>query len=216
MTLLSEGLAVMVLIPGQMEFGQVFMDLCQRTLTFTLEVMSIPQHFSTVIFSVFFACIFIGSAAIAESIGERKRRGRWLHFILGFFIPLAYPALIFAFLPRRKIHRRKEETPPMDAQINVPAFDSVEAKTETGQAESGLSFSTDSPVFNPEYFRELAVDDEGNPRGPFLLSIDNTEIRVNRILEILPNVVVLETASGEGGRQTLRIPYRRIQNFREI
>lgn len=163
--------------------------------------------------------IVLGSAAMASSVAESRLRGRDFHFILGFLIPVVYPALIFCVLPKRKYSRKQEEERKEEHQregpppVEGPKLAAVDAEEDE---DSPLDEMGASRKYNQAYFKNLLFDDSGNSRGPFLLLVDGVELRAERILDVMPQMVVLETINADGKQQTIRIPYQRIGSCREL
>lgn len=177
--------------------------------------------FPIVLVGVVAAGVVVGSAAFASSIAESRLRSRNLHFLIGMFIPVIYPALAFVALPRRKYHRkgdddiydlgagkRSDGAPPPDGPALPP-----KQVADKGDSLSGSALPTS---YDDIFFKGLLFDEGGNARGPFILTIDDVEVRIERILDAMPEVAVLETMNSDGKQQTLRIPYTRINGCREL
>lgn len=153
-----------------------------------------------VILGFLLSAVIVGSGAFASSIAESRIRGRDFHFFLGMLIPVVYPIIILVSLPRKEF--KKEE---------VKTMDQIKEFTEEKSGEFDLSSS-----LNYDFFQGAMFDETGNPRGPFIMSVDNVELRVERIAEVLPKIVVLETVNSDGKQQTMRLPFSRISSCHEI
>ena len=70
--------------------------------------------------------------------------------------------------------------------------------------------------FNPEYFHRIAFDENGQPLGPWRIFYSGNEMNVNKIVDILPEVIVVETEGAGGKVQRMRIPYTKIEDVTRL
>lgn len=153
----------------------------------------------------FFVLVLIASAAFSASIAESRIRNRNFHFLLGFLLPVLYPAAAFALMKRRRFKSEEEE--------EESEFKSSTKVAEDAQDTGLRDFDN---LFNHDYFKEMMFDNNGSLRGPFQMRIDDVDLRVERISDVLPKVVVIETINADGNQQTMRLPFERITGCREI
>ncbi len=159
------------------------------------------------------ALVWLWSGCVAASIGESRLRSPFLHFLFGLVLPVLYPVIIFFRMdfnvPKEEAAADEEdvehvEGPPPVVGEDAPAMISEEALGQPAE------------VFNEEFFKQRAVDLAGNVLGPYLVTVDGQELRAERIVDAMPNVVILEITSAGGKSQTLRVPYDRIEAFKDL
>lgn len=169
--------------------------------------------------------VLVFSAALSGTIAELRMQPVMLHFVAGMIVPVAYPAIIYFALPLKedpkKKAKEKEERQEAEAALQTnegpPPVEAAPAEAETDMLTE-ISESQEEvagPAYDRAFFHGVARDEMGHPRGPFRIVVEKRELRVERILEVLPHVVVVET--GTSGRvQTLRLPYMKIDLCEEI
>ena len=162
--------------------------------------------------------LWLGAACWSSSIAETRLHSPVLHFFAGLLVPGLYPfVLLFAMgvkSPERHARTEEAETwevpPETPAAGEKPPSTPEERATETGPREEE---EEEEQTYDQEDFRRIARDEEGNFVGPWKLEYDGQTILAERILDALPNVVVLQTIAKPGGRpQRLRIPYSKIES----
>jgi hypothetical protein len=166
-----------------------------------LDRLTTGDYFGFVILGCIASAVVVGSGALSSSIAEGRLRGRQLHFLLGMLMPVIYPVLALFVLPRKTYE--KEEATEMRMMGNA------------AETASDDEYDTQSAL-NYDFFHASMFDTTGNPRGPFIMVVDNVELRVERIAEVMPKIVVLETVNSDGNLQTMRLPFGRISSCREI
>jgi len=162
--------------------------------------------------------VVLGSGCWASSIAESRLRSPKLHFFIGVLLPVIYPVAIL-FLMRaaspvpKGVSSEEEEGVAVEPEA-VPAASgtAADAQPAAGAAYASAESEPEDEAFTPEYFNRISRDDEGNFTGPWRFTVEGEEIMARRILEALPNVVVIETIGRGGKTQRLRIPYQRIES----
>ena len=155
----------------------------------------------------------LGSGSIAASIAEIRQRSIWLHFFLGLLIPIVYPVFIHLKMStysgksagRKREEKREQGEGPPPVEIAPTAME--EAPPAIIDSEM---LSKPTVIYDQSYFKQIAVDISGNYRGPFQLTIGEEKLKVERIIDSLPTVVMIEFISGDGKLQNMRIPYKSI------
>lgn len=158
----------------------------------------------------------LGSGCWAASIALARRHAGWLHFLLGFFLPLVYPCVIlFAMNLKGESQRRKrlEEDRRKKEQQEIERRKMLELQgaVQSEQEQSG----SEEKVWNQRYFERLARTDSGEPAGPWDVVVAGNSFVVLQILDPQESVVLVETSGREGGTQKLRIPYSKIESWQE-
>ena len=194
------------------------MDSLQSFITQYTEFLSTNWLEVVIIFAILI--IFLGSGCISGSIAEERMRNIAGHFILGFIVPIIYPILIYMKL---SVHSKEEAR-----GRKVLDFEQVEgappvetpppAMVENAPPALLDSRMLDKPVvvFDQAYFKKVAVDMSGNYRGPFLLTVNGEKLKTERIIDSLPEVVLIEFLSADGKMQNMRIPYKNIEGCQEL
>jgi hypothetical protein len=172
----------------------------------------IADHWATLAAPMIFLVAWIGSASASSSIAEGRGHSPYLHFFVGLFAPLIYPVGIFFALPHKTNVKggqagEAEEEALEDDKDSAPAMESTDIFFDPPSADQG---------FNEAYFKEIRSDNMGNPRGPFLLVVNDDEVRVEKIHEALDKVIIVELLDAEGNVSRARFPYTRISGCTEI
>jgi len=156
--------------------------------------------------------IWLGSACWAGSIAEMRRHAPKLHFFIGLVLPLLYPLVILFALDvkgakarDRERQREKEQAAAAAAPVQPAAVDSPDIDLPIEQAEA-----KEETTLDEHYFTDIALDDQGNPTGPWRITYGDTEIVAQRIVDALPHAVVIETLAADGKAHKIRIPYSKI------
>ncbi|MFT5126858.1 MAG: hypothetical protein ACI8W8_000454 [Rhodothermales bacterium] len=156
------------------------------------------------------------SGGMAASVAENRSRGPIKHFLMGLAIPVLYPIIcLFAmsvYEPPQAVQVEEEEgekgqgPPPVE----------VMPEGVDGELVTAASLD-DEQRYNKDYFQNIALDDYGNYRGPFTLRMKTgEEVRIDRIIDCLPVVVVTESISPDGKNAHLRIPYDQVEQCEEL
>lgn len=163
------------------------------------------------------ALLAVGSGAMAASWAEERHRAPLGHFLLGLGIPVLYPLLVrFVFGMKGEKGKRRKKEKEYQRENGAPPVGLPPATQATGDLAlvDEASLSKDDP-FDEAYFRRVWRDNAGNHRGPFLLVVGDHDLRVERIVEVLPHCIVCETGGGSG-TQKLRVPYAKVVSCKEI
>lgn len=160
--------------------------------------------------------LMLGSGCWAASIALSRRHAGWLHFLLGFFLPVLYPVVILFAMDlqggsqRRKqleAERRQKEQQEIERQKMLE----LQGVKPSEPEQSGVA----EQVWNQRYFERLAITDSGVPAGPWNVVVSGNAFVVLQILDAQESVVLVETGGREGGTQKLRIPYSKIESWQE-
>lgn len=179
-----------------------------------------PNIVSLIMLTILFLLI-VGSGMAAMTIAETKNRSRPLHAVLGMFLPLVYPALLFFVLPEFKIKSKNEKD--LENLIEGMGVDSAELpKSELRSVQkadkAGVDISLDKAILETEvldqqYFARIATDENGNPTGPYMLELDDDRIlSINKISAALDQVLAVEMGETEEDKKTIRLPYAKIKS----
>ncbi len=103
--------------------------------------------------------------------------------------------------------------------ISVTEFDTASTRTPAHgisipkPAQRPQAASSSFKAFDQRHFASIATDAEGNSRGPFMIETsDGRFLEAIRIINALPDLIVLEMA-GEGGKlRSVRLPYSKIKD----
>lgn len=172
--------------------------------------------------------VWLGSACWASSIAESRLHSPTLHFLIGLFLPLAYPPiLLFTMDVKTAKSKAKadDDFGPPPEQANVGAFggdavaESEDDRPTSGSVEAvGLADEAgepepETPVYDQEYFRLNSRDETGEFVGPWQIRFGESMVVAERILEALPHVIVIEAVTRPGSPpQRMRIPYPKIES----
>lgn len=181
-----------------------------------------------VVWLLFGITVWLGSACWASSIAETRLHSPKLHFLIGLFLPVAYPPILL-FTMEVKLEKSAPkaedefETPPAEAGAgvfgdeavpvggdDVPPPDAAEAE---GFADGDIEPEPEVQVYDQEYFRLNSRDEAGEFVGPWQIRFGDTMVVAQRILEALPHVIVVEAVPRPGSPpQRMRIPYPKIES----
>ena len=172
--------------------------------------------------------VFLGSAAFASSIAEKKRRSNVIGFIGGAFVPFLYPIATFFILPKKRMKSVEEQIAERSEddehfEEGAPPIERAPKSSNRSSTYVGMpeivtedSMGSATAVFTQQYFKGIMQDELGNFRGPFSMGVDGQELRVERIVEAMEEVISIETINSDGKQQKLRLPYKKIESCREL
>jgi hypothetical protein len=179
------------------------------------------------VFLLLLVTLWLGAACWASSIAETRGWPPKAHFFLGLLVPFAYPFLLLKGLADKVLPgflltaaRPAEsepvaETPAPRATVALPPGMSTAAPAPSPAAVPAAAPSAQETLatpFDQAFFRKVAADLKGAPVGPWRVQYGGVEVTANRIVEALPNVVVLEIVSkADGSIQRIRVPYAKIE-----
>jgi hypothetical protein len=168
--------------------------------------------------------VFLWSASFSASIAEFRLRSPWFHFTAGLLIPVLYPIFILFKLPVyapsmvNAVEEDEETTFPVDGPPPVEA--APLANGDVGAPATALidanAVETPGACYDRQFFKRIAVDIEGNTRGPFMFVVKGNEFKVEKIFDPMEDAVIVEFMSSDDVLQKLRIPYQNIDSFRDL
>lgn len=172
-----------------------------------------PDWLSLTAKSVILVIIF-GSAFMSASVAEMRNRNRLIHCVLGLIIPWIYPVAIFFLLPKYNPSKKRiAEEHEIAEEKEVPESH-LKSYKKTGKDE--ISAEPDIMELSPHYFAMLAKDEAGTPRGPFILKLkDGRILEISKIINPLPDIVIVEIEELKGNVKTVRFPYSQIQSCQD-
>jgi hypothetical protein len=156
--------------------------------------------------------VWFGSAAWAGSIAGSRHHSTKLHFVLGLVVPYLYPLIIlFAMDVKGAGERERTRKEQQEAQIAAEEEKRrVAEMLETPQDEFDAEPVEEKPDWDMEYFDRISRDENGNPTGPWRIVYGDTEVIALRIVDALPQNVLVEVEGDDERGHRLRIPYSRI------
>ncbi len=158
---------------------------------------------------IVWSVIFCGSAMAAMTIAEIKFRNRIGHGALGFVCPIIYPAILFFVIPSAV--RKEVDDDAFTKELLGDAVPDSDLKAFSKAGKDDPELLPESDALDQQYFTRTAKDEMGNPRGPFILELDDDQIlEIECIVEALPPAVAVQIGNGEKVR-TIRLPYAKIK-----
>lgn len=156
--------------------------------------------------------IWLGSAAWAGSIAGSRHHSTKLHFVLGLAAPYLYPLIILFAMDvkgasARERARKEQEEAELSAQEEKRR---VADMLETPRDEFEDEPVEETPQWDMAYFDRISRDENGNPTGPWRIVYGDTEVIAVRIVDALPQNVLVEVEGDDERGHRLRIPYSRI------
>lgn len=176
------------------------------------------------------AALWLASACAAATVAECRLRTRLPHFIGGMLCPGVYPAAVFFMLPRGAVPEdpadkaREERRSAIDISKYTGAPSESErkrrlAEREAIQPDDGTDESPlddGQPEMGMIYFKSIAVDKDGNHRGPFIIELEGGQfLEVAKIINPKPDILICELPSEGGKGRTIRIPYAKVVDCRD-
>lgn len=149
--------------------------------------------------------VWLMCACWAASLAEASQLSPKTNFFLGLLIPFVYPLrFVFTASPTKKYEaeqkaeamRKAMEQQVVEAPVAVP----------TGPGEV---------VFNKEYFSQYLAY-EGDEIRKVILTVDGSEVKLERVVECQPNVLIAEMKDENKNTKRIRIPYDRIEQSQDI
>ena len=194
-----------------------------------VDYLSEESNFTSVAMLFIVFLVLLGSASISSSVAESKRRNPYVSFIGGLCVPFVFP-MIALFMPKRKIKTAEDqiseaaEDEEDHFEEGLPPIErapkSTDRATYLGDGPEYVSIdegtASSSAVFTQQYFKGVMKDELGNFRGPFSMVVDGLELRVERIIDAMDDVISIETINADGKQQKLRLPYKKIESCREL
>lgn len=213
-----------------MDFLNIILDIFTGSFTalytFIQDIISnafdagLVINWNRVLKNSIWITVWIGSPFAAASVAESRDRNRLLHFMLGLAAPWIYPISIFFMLSKARefhIEKEKQEEPLEETKTGENEIPESHLKhINKGENIEAPQIPSPAEKIDAKYFGKISTDEAGNSLGPYLLQLaDERSIQVSRILETLPEVVVLEMDEGYR-KKTVRFPYQKIKSCRLI
>lgn len=157
----------------------------------------------------------IGSGCWSASIAISRRHSGWLHFLIGAFLPGVYPVVIM-FTMGLKGERQRKKKMLVERQAQASAAEEKKKVLELqGVLPEEVVEEEDTDKFNARYFTKIARDAEGNKAGPWKVVFAGHEVVVQEVQEVQEDFVLVLMDGSEGANQKLRIPYTKIESWRD-
>ncbi len=194
---------------------------------------------------IIIAAIWLGFALWGGQVAGRGNRSRLISFIIGLAIPVVYPMLLPGIVKRDRrkaralakkteAERLKKTIPPPETkrqrsgrtveeekrkERKSPVYSKRTGDTQVARAsgengETGQS-GEDRARNHHRFFSKLArAQKEKDTPTRLHVTYGELEVTTEYILEVMPRLVVVET-SGSQKPQSLRIPFKRINNIKQ-
>lgn len=189
------------------EIIQTIFDVLSNIVSYftraTIEAGLHPDPLVVIAIVIVFT-ILVGSGCWAGGIAEMRRHPMKRHFILGFLVPGVYPIFIMFTMDVKGAKERER------AWKEKQEKEAAARRLTTEVVEGAQQVEAPQTPFDLAYFKEIALDKDGNPTGPWLITFGDTETTAQRIVETLPSAVVVQVLAEDGKAQTIRIPYAKI------
>ena len=183
--------------------------------------------------------VWVGFACLAGSVAGSRLHSVQRHFLLGLAFPVVYPFMLMFTMDIKGLTGPPQPSLSEDdgseldqgetADRSIIPNDSAETEEDPGatvvvdrvtDASEGppepSSPEGEEQVLDMAYFKQAALDDNGNPTGPWLIRCEDREITAEQIADALPHVVILMIRQEGSGIQRLRLPYSRIEGCEYI
>ena len=180
------------------------------------------QNNFLIFFFIIFAILIVGSSMFAMTVAEIKNRNRLINGVIGAFLPVIYPILMYFVMPKYKMSNKadKEETKvknktlePLPPQEVIPKSNmkSIRKADRKGIDPSAVEIE-EIEEYNETYFSHIMKDESGNYMGPFIFELQDGKIlEVQRIAGVMPNATSIVLGTSEEDARTIRLPYDKIQ-----
>ncbi len=197
-------------------------------------------------FFIILAGLWLTCAFWAASMAARMQSSKIIHFAISLLIPVLYAVVLSILLPgilrrqrreARKLQKaaeaekRQRKIPPPETKHRSPGRrnGSSSAPGEKPQTESESTAAsaendrhTDDKISKEhlyyDFFYDLNKLQKNNQMvRPLRISYAGVEIVANCIIEVMPQLVVVETATKDryAKPQCLRIPFRKIESIKQ-
>ena len=186
-----------------MEAYNLFLDNIKAVLTSETAVNS--TFISIALVLVF---IWIGLAAFSASYVELRGGNNGATFALGILFPVVAPLL--AMLMKSGV--KNQELFVAGELVHAYAYQDESAETAETKKEEESTTPVAEDKFDIYFFKQKLQSLGINQT--YQLSMGDRVVTVNRILECLPNVLLVEMMDEDGNAQRMRIPYVKILGVR--
>ncbi len=157
---------------------------------------------------------FVGSACWAASVAASRRYSQIPHFLLGLVIPWIYPLVILFALDIKGQKQMRLESERQRAEKEAAEAER-QKNIALNMGISGEEEQVEEALFSPEHFTRLMRNEDGSCAGPWKIVFAGTEMQVMKIVEVLPEVVVVEAVDAKGGSFRMRMPYAKMESIEE-
>lgn len=159
--------------------------------------------------------VMIGSGCWASSIAQMRRHKRRKFFLLGFVTFFGGPVWMLFKLPIKGEDQRLEQLAAEAAAKKAEKEEQarLEAEGRIAKGEVKPAVSADGTVWDSAYFNAIARRENGSPAGPWVVTYNGVTVRVNSIVEVLPECIQVNMVNQEGSALVGRIPYSRIESW---
>lgn len=171
------------------------------------EIEADPLIIAAIVFVVVF---LFGSAFWSASIASCRRYHPVLPFLLGLALPWVFPVLILFALDVKGERARRREAAQAQRERDEAAARQAEAERRAKEE----AMAKDSRArWSKEYFDQIARGADGLSAGPFDVEFAGQTLHVERIIEALPTLVLVEFKDAQGVNQRMRIPFAKIDRW---
>jgi len=154
--------------------------------------------------------VWLVSGTWAASVAGSRQRSVVFHFFCGMLFPFVYPFVAtFALDVRGAGQRAKALREEQETEAEAEA-----ARLMDRQQAEALDREDAPDQFDRDYFKRIARDADGMPTGPWLVSFNEQEVKVLKIVDVLDEVVAFEIDGDDGKTQRIRVRYSLIESCR--
>jgi|GEM_PF-1707252 len=171
--------------------------------------------------------VYLMSGFVAATIAESRGRAPMGHFFLGLLLPGLYPAMINNSMEniveeekKNEVIEEKEKDHEKSIELTSRFMEKAGmdyTPTDLKLDEDGKEIEEEKPQeednypFNRLYFSGIATRPDGNPAGPFKVTLnDGRVVNADLILEILDDVVIFQINGNTGKPRKVRLFYKLI------
>jgi hypothetical protein len=173
-----------------------------------------------IFFFIIFSILIVGSSMFAMTVAEIKNRNRLVNGVIGAFLPVVYPILMYFVMPKYKMSKendkekvKSQRIEPLPPQEVIPKSNirSIQKADKKGIDPSAMAIE-ETMEYNEEYFAHIMKDESGNFAGPFIFELQDGKIlEVQRIAATMPNATSIVLGTSNEDERTIRLPYDKIQ-----
>lgn len=154
-----------------------------------------------IIFAILFVILTIGLASALSSKAEQAGSCPKINFFLGLVLPVVYPVLALLFMFKDESTKKKAK--------------SKKVKVEEAADEESVEDGDKGEEFNKDYFFEMNNRHRDSVFYRFTLE-DNESLTIFKIVECLPEVLVVIIIDEENEKHRMRVPYHKIDSVEII
>ncbi len=152
------------------------------------------------------ALVLLFSGCWAADVAERYRESDFRAFLLGVFIPFAYPILLARRFAMQDAKAKALEVPEEALKVGGSIGKQLEQAAEKRERLEKLEY-------NFEYFSNLEANEDGHRNGSFYLqTVDGDRFHCKQIRKLYPDRAVFVFDLDEGER-SIRLAYDKIKRF---